>query len=105
MILELRTYVPVKGREQALADRFRDSTLEMFERRNIEVVDFWIAEDGEIGYFVSWDDAQQMRAAWERFRDDPEWLEVKRLTEADGPLVEKIVAKIVSRPAFFSRAA
>lgn len=101
MILELRTYVPVKGREQALAHRFRDSTLAMFRRQKIHVVDFWIAEDGEIGYLVGWEDPDHMKLGWDRFRDDPEWLDVKRSTEADGPLVEKIISKVVARPAFF----
>jgi heme-degrading monooxygenase HmoA len=103
MIIELRTYVPVKGREQDLVARFRDSTLDILKRRGIDVTDLWIAEsDSEVVYLVRWDNAEEMTAAWAAFREDPEWIRVKGITEAEGPLVASIASKVLVRPPFFT---
>lgn len=102
MILEMRTYMPVKGRQEQLLARFRDGTMSIFSRCNINIVHFWVTEDeGEIIYICEWDNIQNMKDTWSIFREDREWKQLKGATEADGPLVEKIVSKVVTTPDFF----
>ncbi len=89
-------------REEDLIDRFRNGTLSIFDRRGYDVRDFWIAEkNSEIVYVMTWKDGDHMRDEWNLFRADPEWVELKRSTEANGPLVEKIISDVLVRPPVF----
>ena len=36
----------------------------------------------------------ERQRAWAAFRADPEWQEAVRVSEADGPLVERVINKI-----------
>jgi heme-degrading monooxygenase HmoA len=102
MIYELRTYVPMKGREAELIDRFRSGTLKIFSRRGYAVRDFWISEQSsEIVYVMMWESAHQMQEEWARFREDAEWKQLKTATEANGPIVERIVSNVLVRPPYF----
>lgn len=102
MIYELRTYIPVKGREAELIERFRSGTLGIFSRRGYAVEDFWICEhNSEIVYVMTWESTEAMREEWARFREDEEWTRLKAATEANGPIVEKIISKVLVRPPFF----
>src|ERR1700739_613182 len=102
MIYELRTYIPVKGREAELIERFRSGTLGIFSRRGYVVRDFWISEQtSEIVYVMSWKSADEMQEEWARFREDDEWKRLKASTEANGPIVEKIISNVLVRPPYF----
>jgi hypothetical protein len=102
MITELRLYRPVSGREEALVNRFRTSTLKIFFRHKIKVLDFWVADDESlIAYTCEWQSTDEMRQGWARFREDDEWRRSKAATEVQGPLVEEIISTVVSTPAFF----
>jgi heme-degrading monooxygenase HmoA len=105
MIVELRRYLPVRDRERDLDHRFRTSTLDLFARRGFKVTDFWVTEGAtEIVYLVEWDSVEQMTEAWEAFRTDPEWLAIKRATEADGPITASIISTVLHRPDYFQPA-
>jgi hypothetical protein len=102
MIDELRHYVPAAGRAKALQDRFEHATLALFARAGIVVSDYWIAEaSGEIWYIVRWESVAAMEAGWAAFRDNPEWLALRRESEAAGSLVERIDKTVLTRPAYF----
>jgi hypothetical protein len=103
LIHELRQYVPAPGKGEALSRRFRDSTLALFRKLDFKVVDFWETTDGsgEIWYVMEWPSEAAMKAAWDDFRANPEWVAAKKATEADGPLVQKIQSYPLRRPAYF----
>jgi hypothetical protein len=101
MIYELRHYVPHEGKREALKQRFATGTLALFRKVNINVTDFWEAPDtGDLWYIVEWPDRQTMKLAWDAFRDNPDWLQLKAKTEIDGPLTS-ITSIVLERPDFF----
>ncbi|MBW0089595.1 NIPSNAP family protein [Pseudonocardia sp. KRD-184] len=105
MLYELREYTAVPGRFPALVKRFNDHTLELFEKRGIDVVFIAHAElgensTGEIVYLVRWDSYQQLADTWAAFFVDPEWVQVKQDSERDGPVVSAVRRRILNTNPF-----
>ncbi len=104
MIHELRIYTPTDDNMGALLRRFRDHTLRLFDKHDIVSVGYWLNSIGgrsdELWYMLAFDDFAQREQAWAGFLADPEWLEVRRVTEADGPLVHHIENRILSPTSF-----
>lgn len=89
MTYELFTYVTPPGRRAALVKRFREGTLALFARHGIEVVGMWVddVDVDRLHYVTRFADAAARDAAWAAFAADPEWQELRRSSEAGGPLV------------------
>ena len=96
MQYEIRTYLIPDGRMDDILARFRDVTLGLFAKYNMECIGFWTvdnAEDYALVYLMRYENAQAQKIAWEAFRADPEWLATRERTEANGPIVEKVISK------------
>ncbi|MBT5056958.1 MAG: NIPSNAP family protein [Gemmatimonadetes bacterium] len=96
MIYELRTYIIPAGRMDDILDRFRSRTLGIFARHGFDLVGFWTVDDpqeGELVYLLRWASQEASTAAWAAFREDEEWLETRRITEADGAIVDQVIEK------------
>jgi hypothetical protein len=105
VLYELREYTAVPGRLPALVKRFNDHTLELFERFGIDVVFISHTEigensTGEIVYLVRWRSYQEIADTWSRFLTDPEWVQVKKDSERDGPLVSAVRRRILNTNPF-----
>lgn len=75
----------------AIHRRFSQHTLKLFEKHNIRTVDFWEDEgNNKIYYILEHEDKEQRDNNFDKFRNSLEWAEVKRLSELDGPIVEKV---------------
>jgi hypothetical protein len=93
MLYEYRRYEAMPGRLPDLHRRFREITLGLFERNGIEQVGFWEASVGvtnELHYLLRWKDMGDREARWSAFQADPEWLQARAATEANGPLVRRV---------------
>ncbi|HEX7022368.1 MAG TPA: NIPSNAP family protein [Trueperaceae bacterium] len=102
MLYELRTYHAAPGRMADLHDRFQRHTLQFFHKHRIEVVGFWTNEDeSALIYLVRFPGEAERAEAWEAFKADPEWQEIKRRTEADGPLFRS-QESVLLRPTSYS---
>jgi len=104
MIYEYRAYYAMPGRMPDLQRRFAEITLNLFKKHGIRVVGFWetvIGESNELVYICAYDDLAHRQRAWSAFMADPEWQAARKATEANGPLVERVVNKIW-RPTAFS---
>lgn len=97
MIYELRTYYAHPGKMDALNARFRDHTVGLFAKHGIEVVGFWVPEDApdQLIYIVRFADRDAMKAAWDSFREDADWQQVRSASEADGPIVAKLESRVM----------
>lgn len=105
MLYELREYTAVPGKLPALVKRFNDHTLELFEKFGIDVVfiahtEFGDNSTGEIVYLVRWSSYQELADTWSRFLTDPEWVEVKKDSERDGPLVSAVRRRMLNTNPF-----
>ena len=103
MIYELRTYVIPPGRMPDILDRFASTALRLFRKHGLEVVGFWTAADpsaNDLVYVLRFADEEAQKAAWAAFRGDPEWLETRKRTEANGPIVDKVIEQNLIPTAF-----
>jgi NIPSNAP len=104
MIYELRTYHCIPGRLPALLKRFEGTTLRLFERHGFKQLGFWTVAIGESNqdliYILEWDSLADREKKFVAFQSDPEWIEARRLSEENGPLVNSITNAILTPTAF-----
>ena len=97
MIYQLRTYVIPPGRMDDILNRFENTTMDLFKKYGFEVLGFWTVsapEDAhELVYLLRFADQEASDRAWAAFREDPDWQETRRRTEADGPIVAEVISK------------
>ena len=93
MIYELRIYETVPGRLPALHKRFETITLKIWERHGIKQAGFWTADVGtsnELIYLLQWESMAEREQKWLTFQSDPEWIEKRAQTEANGQIVARV---------------
>lgn len=105
-VYELRTYHCFDGKLEDLKTRFRDHTIEIFNRHHMKSVGYWIPQDAPASgktliYVLEHPSREEAKANWDAFRKDPEWQKVQKASEANGKLVEK-VDSVFMDPADFS---
>jgi NIPSNAP len=94
-VYELRVYHTYEGKLDDLLRRFREHTMQIFERHGIHNVAYWTPTDDPLKgktlfYILAHPSREAATANWKAFRDDPEWQEVQKKSEANGKLVEKV---------------
>ena len=94
-VYELRVYHALPGKLGDLLARFRDHTMQLFERHGIKNIAYWTPTDepqkaDTLIYILRHPSREAATANWKAFQDDPEWKSVKDKSEANGKLVEKI---------------
>jgi hypothetical protein len=104
MIYELRTYHCVPGRMPAILKRFDTVTCRLFEKHGIKQVGFWTVAIGQsssdLVYMLQWESMADRDAKFAAFAADPEWIEARTESEADGPIVASITNAILHPTAF-----
>lgn len=104
MLYELRVYDMHPGKMQAIQARFRDHVIALFQKHDMTITKFWEDADPELNrlyYVVEHADMESRNVNYDEFRSDPEWIELKRVTEANGPLVLKQESIFMKDVAFF----
>ena len=100
MIYELRICDAAPGKLPALKDRCANHTVALLARHSISTVGFWISYVGSststLSYILAWVDADERDRRWEAFTTDPEWITAQSLSEAGGPLVERVQSIMLS---------
>jgi hypothetical protein len=105
-VYELRTYTCNEGKLEALKARFRDHTIAIFKRHNMESIGYWVPQDPErskntLIYILAHPSREAAAKNWAEFRADPEWQKVQKDSEAAGPIVQKTESVFLS-PTDFS---
>lgn len=104
MIYELRTYHCVPGRLPDLLKRFENTTLRLFERHGFRQLGFWTVAIGESNqdliYILQWESLADREKKFVAFQSDPEWIEARRRSEENGPLVNSITNSMLTPTAF-----
>ena len=105
MLYELRIYHCVTGRLPDLLNRFDTITLKLWEKHGIRQAGFWTTEIGpnanDLFYLLQWDSLAEREERWTAFATDPDWLEAKAKTEANGPILESL-SNTILKPTTFS---
>jgi len=104
-VFELRTYTTPEGKLPNLLARFRDHTLEIFERHGMTNVGYWVPQDAPASsntliYVLAHDSRDAAAKSWDAFRNDEEWKRVAAETQVDGPIVSKVESVFMEATAF-----
>ena len=94
-VYELRIYHAYEGKLPDLLARFRNHTMQLFEKHGMTNVAYWTPTDDPLKgntlfYVIAHASREAAAANWQAFRVDPEWKSVQAKSEANGKLVEKI---------------
>ena len=105
MIYELRIYEAVPSRLPDLLKRFDTITLKVWEKHGIKQAGFWTTLIGEsnqaLYYMLAWNSLAEREQKWNAFMVDPDWMQARAQTEANGPIVAKVTNAILT-PTNFS---
>ncbi|NQX58186.1 NIPSNAP family protein [Paenibacillus qinlingensis] len=104
MLYELRIYHVNPGKMQVLHERFRDHAIDLFLKHGMKITHYWedINEsNNRLYYVVEHDNMETRNQNYERFRNDPEWIEVKRISEMDGPYLNNQESIFMKDTSFF----
>lgn len=96
-LYELRIYTAADGKMGELHARFRDHTVDLFEKHGMipvlfstPVVQQGQPEDNRLFYIMAYKDRAARDASWRAFATDPEWTAVYQASQANGSLTTKI---------------
>jgi NIPSNAP len=94
MIHQLRIYEIFDKNKEAFHNRFREQAWRIMRSYGFNILGTWetrMGERTEFVYLLAWPDERTMRQAWEQFRANEEWKEIKKITNArHGDLVGDI---------------
>src|SRR4051812_38016748 len=107
-VFELRTYTCNEGKLEALKTRFRDHTIEIFNRHGMESLGYWIPQDPEkskttLIYILVHPSREAAAKNWAAFSADPEWRKVAAASEVNGKILAKPPESVFMDPADFSK--
>jgi hypothetical protein len=93
-LYELRTYTTLEGRLPALNKRFAEHTMKLFEKHGMKNEMYWIPTDeahknNTLIYVVSHESQEAADKSWREFQADPDWMKVRKESEADGMILAK----------------
>jgi len=82
-VFELRTYTTMEGRLPNLEARFRDHTMAIFNRHNMDNVGYWVPQEipNQLIYIIAHDSREAATDNWQSFRNDAFW---PGIAEASG---------------------
>lgn len=94
-VFELRTYTTHPGRLTELHARFRDHTVELFERHGMTNVIYMTPQDAPLSentlvYLLAHDSREAAEASWDAFRSDPDWLAAAEASRQNGLLLQNV---------------
>ena len=104
-VYELRTYTCYEGKLEALKARFRDHTIRIFKKHEMESIGYWVPMDGErskntLIYILAHPSREAATKHWAEFQADPEWKKVAAESEASGKIVQKVESVFMDPTAF-----
>lgn len=93
---EMRTYFVPPGKLEALHARFRDHTNQLFVKHGMQLVGYWVPMDknmhyeSKLVYMLAYPSRSARDKSWKEFNADPEWKKVRKESEKNGKIVEKV---------------
>lgn len=93
-IYELRTYTSHEGKLDDVVARFRNHTTKLFEKHGMTNVGYWVPREqpNTLVYVLAYPSKDAATKAWDAFRKDETWIAARTASEANGPIVAKVVS-------------
>jgi hypothetical protein len=98
-VFEMRTYWAPAGKLDAMNARFREHTLKLFEKHGMVSIGYWMPIDNpenKMVYLLAFPSREAREASWKAFFADADWQAVKKQTEADGKIVDRVESVLLS---------
>ncbi len=94
-VFELRTYTCNEGKLPDLLARFRNHTMQIFEKHGMTNIAYWVPQDSPthentLIYIIAHPSREAAKKNWAEFVKDPEWQKVQKESEANGKIVNKV---------------
>lgn len=89
-VWEFRIYTATPNNLSILLERFRSFTVERFKQYGMTNKIYWTATDAEQGsdkmlyYFLTHPSVDAAKSAFDKFRNDPEWIATRKASEVKG---------------------
>jgi NIPSNAP len=105
-VYEIRTYTAAAGKLDALKARFRDHTIDIFNKHGMKSIGYWTPQDSPqaqntLIYILEHPSRDEAKKNWAAFQSDPEWVKARDASQVDGKLVDK-VDSVYADPTDFS---
>lgn len=94
-VFELRTYTAPDGKLGELHARFRDHTMRIFKKHDMENIAYFAPEDAPLSqntmvYIIAHPSREAAKQNWAAFQKDPEWQKVSTESQVNGKIVAKV---------------
>ncbi len=106
-VFELRTYTAAPGKFENLKARFRDHTLRMFAKHQLNAIGgYYIPAEGPLAentiiYVLVHESRAAADKNWAAFQADPEWVKARAASVAGGEITTSVTRQWLN-PADFS---
>ncbi len=100
---EMRTYFAPPGKLDELHARFRDHTMNLFQKHGMQNIAYWVPANNTnntLVYLLAYPNRPARDASWKAFMADPDWKAVVKTTEANGKIVAKVEQIFLQRTDF-----
>ena len=100
---EMRTYFATPGKLDQLHARFRDNTMNLFQKHGMQNIGYWVPvnnTNNTLVYLLAYPSREAGEASWKSFMADPDWKAVAKATEANGKIVTKVERIFLQRTDF-----
>ncbi len=106
-VFELRIYKTNKDKLENLDARFRDNTIGIFDRFNMESIGYWHSADtpdssDTLIYILRHDSMEAAKSAWRSFGGDKEWQRVAVESQLDGQILRERPESVFMRATDYS---
>ncbi|WP_264554223.1 NIPSNAP family protein [Flavobacterium sp. N2038] len=100
-VFQLRIYEIFENNKKEFHERFKDHAMRIMKKYNFKILSIYESKSDkktEFVYFLQWPDEITMKKAWEDFKKDQEWIEIKKqYTAKYGDVVGNIEDRVLTK--------
>ncbi|WP_337966471.1 NIPSNAP family protein [uncultured Flavobacterium sp.] len=100
-VYQLRIYEIFEKNKDLFHERFRDHAMRIMKKYNFKIMSIYESKSDkktEFVYFLEWPDQNTMKKAWDAFKADKEWIEIKKqYTEKYGDVIGNIEDRVLTK--------
>jgi hypothetical protein len=100
-VFQLRIYEIFENNKKEFHERFKDHAMRIMKKYNFKIVSIYESKSDkktEFVYFLQWPDEITMKKAWEDFKKDQEWIDIKKqYTAKYGDVVGNIEDRVLTK--------
>ncbi|PIF30359.1 NIPSNAP protein [Flavobacterium sp. 9] len=100
-VYQLRIYEIFEKNKDIFHERFRDHAMRIMKKYNFKIMSIYESKSDkktEFVYFLEWPDQNTMKKAWDGFKADKEWIEIKKqYTEKYGDVIGNVEDRVLTK--------